>query len=268
VATPYARIKLELRPISRLRPHEETVGRLSEGLLRRLLRDGVQRDPVVVDGASDTILDGTHRVDALGKAGAELALTHVVDYRGPQVVLYRWYRVISDPGEKRAKEILSELRLEKRGPLDEADFQPRPRSGLLVAYHGEVFVIEKEDREGQTSTMRSFDRAAAGKGLHLGFIDEATATPSLVQGEDLTLIPPGFCKEDVLRAAADGRLLPPKSTLHVFPVRPMGVDYPIEALRTGRNILDEVLRARTTRTIEPRSAYGGRGYRERVVVFE
>jgi hypothetical protein len=149
-----------------------------------------------------------------------------------------------------------------------ADFSPRPRSSLLVAYRGEVFGTESEDLEGHTSTMRNFDRAAARRGLHLGFVDEASATPSLVQDEDLTLIPPGFGKEDVLRAAAEGRLLPPKSTLHVFPVRPMGVDYPIEALRTGENILDEVLGARSTRTIEPRSAYGGRGYRERVVVFE
>ena len=242
--------------------------RLAEGLLKRLIRDGVQRDPVVVDEASGTILDGTHRVDALRKSGAEFALTYLVDYGDPQVRLYRWYRVISRPGEVQAKEILSDLKLEKRGPLGSTDFSPRPRSRLLVAYHGEVFGREADDLDGHTSTMRNFDRAAARKGLHLGFVDEASATPGLVQGEDLTLIPPGFGKEDVLRAGAEGRLLPPKSTLHVFPIRPLGVDYPVEALRTGKDVLDEVLGARSTRLIEPRSAYGGRGYRERVVVFE
>ena len=268
MATPHARINLKLRKISSLRPHEETVERLSEGLLKRLLRDGVQRDPVVVDEATGTILDGTHRVDALRKAGAKLALTYLVDYGDPRVRLYKWYRVISRPGEGTAKEILSELKLEKRGPLVSTDLPPRPRSGLLVAYLGEVFGREADDLEGDTSAIRSFDRAAAGKGLHLGFVDEASATPGLVQREDLTLIPPGFGKEDVLRAGAEGRLPPPKSTLHVFPIRPLGVDYPVESLRTGKDVLEEVLGARSTRLIEPRSAYGGRGYRERVVVFE
>ncbi len=268
MAAPRARINLKLRTISRLRPHEETVERLSEALLRRLIRDGVQRDPVVVDEASGTILDGTHRVDALRKAGAEFALTYLVDYADPQVRLYRWYRVVSRPGEGRANEILTELRLERRGPLGATDFSPRPRSALLATYHGEVFGRETDDLEGDTSTMRTFDRAVARKGLHIGYVDEASVTPGMVQGDDLTLIPPGFGKEDVLRAGAEGKLLPPKSTLHVFPVRPLGVDYPVEALRTGKDVLEEVLGSRNTRVIEPRSAYGGRGYRERVVVFE
>ncbi len=211
MATPRARINLKLRTISRLRPHEETVERLSEALLRRLIRDGVQGDPVVVDEASGTILDGTHRVDALRKAGAEFALDLSRRlWRPPGSTLH--VGTGSSRGRARVgrRRFSPSLGWRGAGPLGRRTLSPRPRSALLAAYHGEVFGRETDDLEGDTSTMRTFDRAVARKGLHIGYVDEASVTPGMVQGDDLTLIPPGFGKEDVLRAGAEGRLLPPK----------------------------------------------------------
>jgi len=268
VATPRGDINLRLRPLSQLRQHEETVQRLSEALLRKLVRDGVQRDPVVVDEATGTILDGAHRVEALGKAGANYALTYLVDYADPRVRLYRWYRVVTRPGTAEAREIIDELNLKRLGHIGTRDLSPRPRSSLVVAYLGEAYGRKTTDIEVDVRTMREFDRAAGERRLRVGFIDEASGTPRLLRGDDLVLIPPGLGKEDVLRAGAEGKLLPPKSTLHVFPLRPLGVDYPLEDLRAGRDILDRLLESRGSRVIEPRSTHRGRGYRERVVVFE
>ena len=242
--------------------------RLSEALLRKLVRDGVQRDPVVVDEATGTILDGAHRVEALGRAGAKFALTYLVDYSDPQVRLYRWYRIVTRPSRAEAREIIDELNLERLGHIGTRDLSPRPRSSLLVAHRGDAFGRKTKDLEADVRTMRRFDRAAAERRLRVGFIDEASGTPRLLRGDDLVLIPPGLGKEDVLRAGAEGKLLPPKSTLHVFPLRPLGVDYPLEDLRTGRDVLDHLLESRGSRVIEPRSTHRGRGYRERVVVFE
>jgi len=268
VTFPADKIDLRIIPISGLRPHEETVERLSMELRRAIVEEGVQRDPVVVDDSSGTILDGTHRVEALGKAGARSVLAYVVDYNDPYVRLYRWYRVVRNPARELVAEIVGELGLMRLGRLEAGNPARAADNGVVLTYRGEAFGKETPGLLERTGAMRAFDRAAARRELLVDFVDEDSAAPGLLHGPDLFLIPPKFGKQDVLVAAKEGRLFPPKSTLHVFPFRPLGVRYPVEDLKAGRDVLAELLRSKRARLVEPSSSHGGRKYREKIVVFE
>jgi hypothetical protein len=261
-------IDLRILPISELRPHEETVERLTEKLARALAKEGVQRDPVVVDRVSGTILDGTHRVEALRRAGATVVLAYVLDYLDPRVSLYRWFRVVRKPDEGLASKVIEGLGLERLERAHEGAGAMEESRSLRVLHRGETLGRREPSLSGDVEVMRAFDRAAEANGLRVEFIDESRVTGDLLGGSDLFLFPPRFGKDDVLRAGAEGRLFPPKSTLHVFPVRPLGVRYPVEYLREGRDVLAAVLATRKPRLVDPSAYQGGRSYREKVVVFE
>ncbi len=264
MAIPAHKIKLEIIQISALRPHEETVASMADGVLRALLRDGFQRDPIAVDAGTRTVLDGSHRVEALTRASAKSALAWVLDYEDPEVRLFRWHRLVTSPSEESAEGIVKELRLDRVGT---ANSEARG-SELRIIWRGQAFGRSHAGLEEELQTMRDFDRAVTARRLPLEFVDEEAATSVSPHRNDLFLIPPRISKADVLRAGSVGRLLPPKSTLHVFPFRPLGVNYPLKELRAGKDIIESLLGSKRPRFIESPSTFGGRGYREAIVVFE
>lgn len=258
------RVNLRIVPLSALRPHEETVASMSEAVLRSLIRDGFQRDPIAVDSETMTVLDGSHRVEALSKAGAKSALAWVLEYGDPNVQLFRWYRLVRSPGEDLPERILKELGLTLLGQAERA----RSDGRLRIIRRGRAFGHGRSALVEELRTMRTFDRMVAESGFEVEFVDEASATNVHLKGDDLFLVPPAISKDDVIAAAAAGRLFPPKSTLHVFPFRPLGVNYPIDDLREGRDVIEVLLASRRPRMVESRGAYGRRGYREALVVFD
>jgi hypothetical protein len=70
--------------------HEETDGALLRELEREIRRDGVLREPVVVDGGSLVILDGHHRVSVLRNMGCALVPAYLVDYSDPGISVGPW----------------------------------------------------------------------------------------------------------------------------------------------------------------------------------
>ena len=57
---------MDLRPVPKLRPHEETIESNTREMVAQLKRDGAQKDPIIVDGATGVVLDGMHRLAATG----------------------------------------------------------------------------------------------------------------------------------------------------------------------------------------------------------
>jgi len=57
-------------------------------LLETIWRDGVLRQPVIVDRASMVILDGHHRVSAMRRLGCPLIPAYLVDYSDPSIVVH------------------------------------------------------------------------------------------------------------------------------------------------------------------------------------
>ena len=260
-------INLKLIPIGELIPHEETVPYLADRLSHKLLRDGVQRDPIIVDERTRIVLDGMHRLAALKRIGAKSVVSSLVDYASEDVLLFRWYRFVEEPEESVVSAALKELGTTEEIPFswDEAAL----RSGLTLTYRGRAYSGRKgESLESLMGATRSFDRVVTELGGKVGYVDESAATPELLSGRYMALLTPRLRKEDVVDAASRGGLFPPKTTLHVLPVRPMGINYPIEDLRRQNDILERMLSTRTRRRMEPPSFYRGRLYREPVVVLE
>lgn len=260
-------INLKLIPIRELIPHEETVPHLTDRLSRRMIRDGVQRDPVIVDEETRMVLDGMHRLAALRRIGARSVVSSLVDYRSDGVKLFRWHRFVVEPQESVVSAAHKEL-----GTTEEVSFSWDDialQSGLIMTHRGKAYSGRKgESLESLMEATRRFDRVVTQLGAQVGYVDEGVATPELLSGEYMALLTPRLRKEDVSLAASRGRLFPPKTTLHVMPVRPMGINYPIEDLRRQNDILERMLSTRTKRRIEAPSFYRGRLYREPVVVLE
>jgi len=81
-----------------LLPHEEVDRERLGRLVEEIGRDGVLRVPVMVDRHSLVILDGHHRVLALGSLGCDLVPVYLVDYEHPSISV-TWWKT-GDPMQK------------------------------------------------------------------------------------------------------------------------------------------------------------------------
>ena len=62
---------LGVKPVSALRPHEETIPSHVQGIAAEMKKDGVQKDPIIIDQDSLTVLDGMHRHAAFSMLDVE-----------------------------------------------------------------------------------------------------------------------------------------------------------------------------------------------------
>ncbi|MCR4397562.1 MAG: ParB N-terminal domain-containing protein [Firmicutes bacterium] len=83
-----AEYRFALLEIDRLRPHEQVDERRLEELQKEIDRDGVVRQPIMVESQSMVILDGHHRVRALARLGCTVVPSYLVDYSDPGVAVY------------------------------------------------------------------------------------------------------------------------------------------------------------------------------------
>src|SRR5579875_2437060 len=86
------RLELSILRLEELLPHEETIPESVLKLKQNLIEDGVQRDPIIIDSRTLTILDGMHRHRALTELSAKLGVVCRVDYSDSRVKVKRWLR--------------------------------------------------------------------------------------------------------------------------------------------------------------------------------
>ncbi|MDA4123434.1 MAG: ParB N-terminal domain-containing protein [Thaumarchaeota archaeon] len=257
------KIRLELLSIAELKPHEETVGHFSDDLVARIMKEGIQRDPVIVDEKSLVVLDGMHRLQGLRKIGARFVVANLLDYSSGEVKLSRWLRVVRSPSPAFFNSLLADLDM-KKDPSSKSDTSQSVR----VWYHGEMFSSTSTSFAEVCASMKRFDSSVTAAGGRVEFMDEETFHLSTDEMDVAVLLTPVLQKNQVIHAGTSGALLPPKSTMHVFPLRPVGVDYPIKDLSTDGGDLAQVLGHRRTKRIEPPAFHGGRLYREELLVLE
>lgn len=83
-------MKVELVPISFLKPHEEFVEARVQEVLRSFAARGCADYAIVVDRATGTIVDGHHRYEALRRLGAQRVPALLVDYMDPAIGIRTW----------------------------------------------------------------------------------------------------------------------------------------------------------------------------------
>jgi len=198
-----------------LRGHEETDPLHLRRLREEILRDGHQRDPIVIVDKSNVILDGHHRAEIFSGLGLSKIAVHRVNYAEPDIAVFGWVPTFNvEPHTLR--EIL--------GPGATSGSRGQQASDAALIWNQGTLHISADRHAIMNSVVGKFDIYYAKD------VDEAGGMIRSGKAKAF-LILPSVGKEDVIRSALSGRKLPPKTTRHVFPDRPASVFVSLEDLR-------------------------------------
>lgn len=262
--------RLVLRPIESLLPHEEFIHVQVEKLAQQVAHDGFQRDPIIIDDESAVVLDGTHRLAAFRSLGLEHAVCYAVNYSSKSVELHRWVRVFEVPNGRMLDQMLDEFGGWHRATATEAFETADSRRGASLV--GENCYVNGE--LGDVRRCMEFVGRLDGVILTIGwrrtFAPEHDLDVELQDAGNVALLTPRIFKADVLSAALTRKLFPCKTTLHVIDPRPLGINFPIDSLRERKapeELLANLLGSTKPQLLPAGSHYGGRKYKERILVL-
>ncbi len=260
---------MDVRPLSSLLPHEETIPSHVEQVAAQLKRDTVQKDPMVVDGASGTVLDGMHRLAALERLGIGNAICCTVDYSSSSVSLHRWARAYSG-GQGDLRRELAGAGVTRATTIAEAYHLLETRSCGLVAFvSGNAYLPETKIGLSEAFVVvRRLDEFAQASGYRREFVPEDDVDSALQHPETVVLMVQRLGKDDVVSAARTNHLFPCKTSMHAIDPRPVAVNFPISQL--GALTGDELRRrfgSSRGELLPPDSLYGGRRYKERLLLL-
>jgi len=251
--------------VADLVPHEEVLPQHLRRLVEAFAASRFQHNPVVVDSRTGLILDGTHRWAAMRELGFEWIAVCKVDYMSPLIEVDSWARLFEAP---RLGERALELALEGFGarPVEVDDVEP---GDLAVVALGRAFRIPCSDARESFEKLRSLERILVKlTGREPAYLPRASWR-RYVSTDRVMLLPPRVRKEDVVGMALAGLLLPPKSTRHIVPARPVGINLPTRMLRDKRldaELVEELLRQRRPVLLRPPVTLD-REYDELLVMF-
>ena len=261
---------LGVKPVAALRPHEETIPAHVQGLASEMKRDGVQKDPIIIDLESLAVLDGMHRLAAFMALGVENAVCCSVDYSSHAVTLGRWARVYTLPKGSALGEIVRQSGLTRRSTLAQAFDALEGRDiGLALLTPDSAYLPEGNlDLGLAMDMMLDFDRIAAADGWERKFVSEDDVDVPLQSERNIVLLVRRLRKDDVVNSARSGRLFPCKTSMHIIDPRPVAVNFPVAELGDATSAsLKKRLEGRREQLLPPGSVYEGRRYKERLLLL-
>jgi len=273
-------LKIAIVNIGSIRMHEETIPEVVQALAADLLRDSVLRHPVMVDEKTIVVLDGMHRAAALRAIECIRIPVCFVDYDNPSIRVETWYRAFNRKDPLSLTEELMRWNIKTR----ESNTQEAKKNletgaaAAFIATNRKCTVIENTsgDVRQNFQLVASIERMAQSLGYYVNYETESDALKELGEGTaQLILGPPRVTKQDVRRVGLKGDPFPHKATRHIIPARPLGIDVPIEVLRSQRmgllqanRQLMEALKKRRLERLDPGSLIENRRYEEQVFVFK
>lgn len=260
---------LAVKPLSILRPHEQTIPEHVKGLASEVKRDGIQKDPIIIDKDSLTVLDGMHRLAAFAALGVENAVCCSVDYSSKAVTVGRWARVYTLPPGEPIEQLLKRTNINRRVALAKAfDALDNRESGLAAFTSDAAYLPDgKLELEGAMRAIEELDSLSASK-WQRNFVPEDDIEVPLQSERNLVVMVRKFGKDDVVKAGRSGRLFPCKTSMHLIDPRPVAVNFPLEELdRATAARLRELLSGREEHMLPSNSVYDGRRYKERLLLL-
>jgi hypothetical protein len=265
------RIRVDLRPVSSLLPHEDTIPEQLDKIATQIRRDGVQKDPLIVDGESGAVLDGMHRLNAFMKLGLGNIVCCLVDYSSPGIELRRWARVYKSPQRGMVSQALKELGVGRAVTTSEGFDMLDTRKCGLAAFGEEGCLVPGGPNSLTEAfrTVRSLDKLSKTLGWQRSFVREDDVDLSLQSEYNVVVLPQRLTKQDVLTAARTAALFPCKTSMHMIDPRPVALDFPISELNSATNkSLSALMEKRSPKTLPPDSLYEGRRYKERLLLLD
>jgi len=251
-------------------PHEEIIPSHVDRIAEEIRKEGIQRDPIILDVETGAVLDGMHRLAAFRKIGLENAVCCPVDYASRAVGLHRWARVYSQGGRGGISQAISDAGILKRATLSEAFAALDARHCGLAAIGARGVYIPGMllDLQGAFAVIRGLDAIARESGSKAEFVPEDEVDAALQDEDKVVVLVQKLRKDDVLSAARSGRLFPCKTSMHVIDPRPVAVNAPIDELSsmTGAQ-LRKKLPDSGGKLLPRGSYYQGRRYKERLLLL-
>lgn len=258
-------------PVEWLQLHEEVIGTHVDELCDAIERDGLLRDPVIVDRDTNVVLDGMHRVTAIRGMDLTGIPVCLVDYRDPAIEVGSWIREFDglDPDRLRDRCAEAGLRVQPVDPETDPDRSwPAPPVIVTESNQFELTLPDGSPRAVLDRTMRVVETLRS-TGIETHRRPD-TAFASRSPGQP-TLVIPSPDKAAIIRAAEADDPFPPNTSRHVIPTRPVGVNVPLDRLegdhRRATATLTSELNERPFERLPPGSQYAGRTYEEELLVF-
>ena len=196
--------------MSSLLPHERVIPANVERIASQIVRDGVQKDPLIIDRDSTAVLDGMHRLAAFSSLHIENAVCCAVDYSTRAVSLKRWARVYTIPLGDSVDAALRETGVSRRVTIAEAfDQLARRESGMaLLDYEAAYLPDPPGGLEHAFEVVDAFDRISEVRGWKRQFVPEDDIDVALQERRNAVILVWRISKDDVVSAARSGRLFP------------------------------------------------------------
>jgi len=273
--------KIKIIPIDRILLHEGVVNDWTQKLSLHIDHDGVVKNPIIVTQYQGRYiaLDGMHRVTALKALGCRDIVVYEVEYDDPSIGLYGWDALILDPCPIdeilqgfAARESLELVR--HRDYAETVKNIQRHRSCLgILTREEQVFELRMVEQARGLDTLiralKDFEEELDRRSLRLVYIADEHSAQTFRQHENAFALfkRPFFTKEEVVKRTIEGKILPRKSTRHLFPLRPLRIDIDFTLLREDIDLAtkNRLLQARLNWCLENNMV---RYYPESVLVLD
>lgn len=252
---------------------------LVESLTRDMKRTGFQRDPVIVDKKTHVALDGMHRRAALESLDSRFVMCTEFDYMDNSIKLGRWLRFLIAPDPRLVKELAKKLGLvEEKNLAKSIANVDNGEYPIALLSRGVSYVcpssMARDDglADSIISRIRLFDRTCKRSGQVFEYAPDTETLELFASQAIFVLYHTAFTKQDVLDTVKRGNRLPMKTTRHILPYRPMGVNFPLVDLMSSTveqciSKLKQIVRNSEVRLEREEVWYEGRRYAEPLVIF-
>ncbi len=271
--------QIKLVELGKLHIHEEIIPELLNSMVDWIMSSGMLKHPIIADVDTLVVLDGMHRVAALKKIRCRYIPVCLINYNSPQVNVGCWYRTVSG---KASMNVLLDLLSQLEIKLDKASTAEAKRA--LEDREAVAAILSKNDCytiSAKASGIREacawvghIEKNFANSGLNINYETERDAEESVKSSQAIAAVmTPRATKSEVLEAALSEKVFAHKTTRHMVPMRPMGVNVPLAWL-TGDMSLDkanaalaEHLSRCKAKRLPLRSTFEGRRYEEELLIF-
>ncbi|MCS7364235.1 MAG: ParB N-terminal domain-containing protein [archaeon GB-1867-035] len=263
-------VKLKLEYLKKLYIHEEIIPSLLDKLISRIKSEAVLKDPIIVDENSLVVLDGMHRVEALKRLNCNFIPVCLVDYNDPKVIVNTWWRTVRGD-VNRLLSLIKEFDL----PLESvSDFSiEKIDTPMIITLDNKFSITYMEGFYKLFKLVGLIEKKLKLSGFKIWYESENDALKLLKLGMcDAIIALPRIPKSEIVNLALKRLILPHKSTRHVIPFRPLGVNVPISLLKSddieeaNLQFINSLKKKRGS--LLPPQRFMGRRYDEHLYVFE
>lgn len=195
-------------PLSEIQPHESVNEPDLNSFCESFREKGLFYKPILIDGESGTILDGTHRWAGLKKLGATHAPVIKFNYQDDaEIEVGTWFPIASE-----SIDVISEC-------LTDNGYDVSPTSFELSSRLPDNVVLVSSDQHYKVSGDPIEMFRVLEEEFDFQYTQDLEQVEDVVNRGHVGLLRPPPSKQDVVRIAKEEGSVPPKYTCHRFPYK-------------------------------------------------